>query len=100
MAWDTTPAATSSGRRSPGKMGRPAASAEVQPAGRRASDWRLQMAPDPAVEPEAEYWASYSSYRVQLEESTMMAWRSPLAFCPPSMGVSAPNGYGPGSLSL
>ena len=30
----------------------------------------------------------------------MMAWRSPEAFCPPSIGVSAPNGYGPGSLSL
>src|SRR5665213_2746345 len=30
----------------------------------------------------------------------MIACRSPIAPCPPSMGVSAPNGYGPGSLSL
>src|SRR5437763_15720020 len=30
----------------------------------------------------------------------MMAWRSPVAFFPPSIGVSVPNGYGPLSLSL
>ena len=30
---------------------------------------------------------------------TMMAWRSPVDCAPPSMGVSGPNGYGPGSLS-
>ena len=29
----------------------------------------------------------------------MMAWRSPVAFWPPSIGVSAPKGYGPLSLS-
>jgi len=28
----------------------------------------------------------------------MMAWRSPVEFWPPSIGVSDPNGYGPGSL--
>ncbi len=34
-------------------MGSPAASAEVQPAGRSALERRFQMAPDPAVEPPA-----------------------------------------------
>ncbi len=29
----------------------------------------------------------------------MMAWRSPVDCCPPSIGVEALNGYGPGSLS-
>src|ERR1700722_6322680 len=38
----------------PGRMGRPAASAEVQPAGRSWLEVRLQIAPEPAVEPEAE----------------------------------------------
>jgi hypothetical protein len=38
MAWSTRPAFTSSSRTSPAKMGRPAASADVQPAGRRASE--------------------------------------------------------------
>ncbi len=35
----------------PGRIGRPAASAEVHPAGRSAFDLRCQIAPDPAVEP-------------------------------------------------
>ena len=34
-------------------MGRPAASADVQPDGRRAFESRFQMAPEAAVEPEA-----------------------------------------------
>ena len=43
-------------------MGSPAASAEVQPAGRSAFEFRLQMAPEPAVEAVLEtYWASQSS---------------------------------------
>ncbi len=37
----------------PGMIGRPAASADVHPAGRRALERRFQMAPDPAVEPPA-----------------------------------------------
>src|SRR6266700_8057989 len=57
MAWVTEPAWTSSRRSSPGRIGSPAASAEVQPEGRRALDRRSQMAPDPAVEPEVEYRA-------------------------------------------
>ena len=35
-------------------MGSPAASAEVHPAGRRAFEVRFQIAPDPAVDPDAE----------------------------------------------
>ena len=35
---------------SPGKIGSPAASADVQVAGRSALDLRFQMAPDPALE--------------------------------------------------
>jgi hypothetical protein len=53
------------------------------------------MAPEPAVEPLAEYLASHSSYKVQVSEFTMIACRSPLALLPPSMGVSGPNGYLP-----
>src|SRR5581483_2260364 len=49
MAWSTSPAATSSRRSSPGRIGRPAASAEVQPFGRRAPLRRSHTAPDPAV---------------------------------------------------
>ena len=47
-------------------MGRPAASAEVQPAGRSRLEVSFQIAPEPAVEPEAEYRASHSSYSVQV----------------------------------
>ena len=39
-------------------MGRPAASADVQPAGRSAFESRFQIAPEPAVEPDALYCAS------------------------------------------
>jgi hypothetical protein len=34
-------------------MGNPAASADVHPAGRSAFEFRFQIAPDPAVDPEA-----------------------------------------------
>src|SRR5207253_995031 len=48
-AWLMTPAVTiSSYRARPGNTGSPAASAEVQPAGRVALMLRFQMAPDPA----------------------------------------------------
>src|SRR5258708_7569586 len=100
MAWLTAPAATSSGRSRPGRIGSPAASADGPPAGRGAAERRLQMAPHPAVDPLDEYCASQSSNRVHVSVLTMIAWRSPDAFCPPSIGVSAPNGYGPASLSL
>ena len=48
-----TPAETSSHRASPGKIGSPAASADVHPAGRSLSDERLHVAPEPAVQPRA-----------------------------------------------
>src|SRR3954447_24915754 len=49
MAWSTWPDCTSSRRRSPGRIGRPAASADVHVAGRRALEFRLKTAPEPAV---------------------------------------------------
>ena len=41
---------TSSSRTRPGRIGRPAASALVQPAGRSALERRFQVAPQPAVQ--------------------------------------------------
>src|ERR1700682_4729881 len=52
MAWLMAPAWTSYQRTNPGKIGRPAASADVQFKGRRASDPNEKMAPDPAVQDE------------------------------------------------
>src|SRR5271156_2742217 len=51
MAGSTAPAATSSASPWPGRLGRPAASADVQASGRRASLRRFQIAPDPAIDP-------------------------------------------------
>jgi hypothetical protein len=76
-------------------MESPAASADVHPAGRRALESMAQIAPDPAVGAPPFQSASNSSYSVQVSLLTMMAWRS----LPPSMVMSGPKGYGPGSLS-
>src|SRR5690348_15550233 len=80
-------------------MGRPAASADVHFDGRSALDLRSKVAPEPAVGAPLCQCASYSSYSTQVSRLSMMAWRSPSASWPPSIGVSAPNGYGPASLS-
>src|SRR5881628_1747918 len=82
-------------------MGRPAASAEVQPSGRSAFEPRSKIAPEPAVHeaPPLTGCASNSSYSFQLSTSTTSTWRSPLEEEPPSIGASAGMGYGPGSLS-
>src|SRR5688572_1779048 len=95
------PAATSSNRARPAKIGRPAASAEVHPAGRIALDERSKMAPDPAVQLEPPFTglASNSSYNFQLSTSSTITWRSPDALAPPSIGAPGGIGYGPGSLS-
>ena len=77
-------------------MGRPAASADVQPAGRIAFDSMFQIAPEPASHVGRR---SKSSYRVQESRSTMIACRSPSASGPPSIATSGGIGYGPGSLS-
>ncbi|HVC71937.1 MAG TPA: hypothetical protein VNC61_16900 [Acidimicrobiales bacterium] len=63
LAWSMTPAATSSGRTKPARMGRPAASAAVKPAVGRASDPRGKTAPDPALQelPPWTLWAAKSS---------------------------------------
>src|ERR1700722_20466262 len=61
MAWVMEPDCTSSSRSRPGRIGRPAASADVHPAGRSAFELRFQIAPDTAVEPDALYCAPSSS---------------------------------------
>ena len=62
MAWSIAPEATSLKLTRPGRMGSPAASAEVNPAGRKAFEFRCQMAPDPAVDfALAWYFVSYVS---------------------------------------
>src|SRR5260221_8552316 len=50
-AWSIRPVeASPSQRASPGRIGRPAASAEVHVAGRRAFERRFQIAPEPAAQ--------------------------------------------------
>jgi len=61
IAWRMRPAATSSHRTSPGKIGNPAASAEVQPLGRRSLRSRSQIAPLPALGWPPFHRAAYSS---------------------------------------
>src|SRR6266540_2499757 len=95
MAWLIAPDFTSSYRTRPGTMGSPAASADVQVSGRSAFDPRSKMAPLPALGSPACQNARYSSNRTHVSTFTMSAWRSELC----SMGMSGPNGYGPGSLS-
>src|SRR4051812_19051051 len=63
-------------------MGRPAASALVQPAGRSRLEPRSQTAPAPALHaPVLLRWAAYNSYSLQALLSTMSMCRSP----PPSI---------------
>ncbi len=50
MAWSTWRSRTSFQRSRPGRIGSPAASAEVQVSGRRALLRRLQTAPEPACQ--------------------------------------------------
>ena len=56
-----TPFFTSFQRTSPGRIGSPAASALVQPAGRRWFESRPQVAPEPACQPDAVLCAAKSS---------------------------------------
>src|SRR5689334_18885461 len=76
-AWEMIPALTSSYRTSPGKIGRPAASAEVQPAGRKVFDDKSKMAPEPACQlPSASACALNNSYSFQLSRSTTITCAS------------------------
>ena len=72
-------------------MGSPAASADVQPAGRRRFERRSQIAPEPAFQREPARSRAYSSYSRQASRSTITAWWSE----PPSMRTFAGMGYGP-----
>ena len=56
-----TPDATSLYRASPGRIGSPAASAEVHVLGRRALLLRLNTAPDAQTQPLPDCWALYIS---------------------------------------
>ena len=58
MAWSICPLRISSYRTRPGRMGRPAASAEVHVSGRRAFEFRFQIAPEPACQLPPEELAS------------------------------------------
>ena len=49
IAWSTLPASTSDQRSSPGRIGSPAASADVHPRGRSLFDRSDHKAPEPAV---------------------------------------------------
>src|SRR5437667_1733151 len=104
MACGTLPARISSGRKSSGIIGSPAASAEVQPAGRMAFELRSQTAPEPAagVWPLVKFCKLYSSKSLQLLELTTSAWRSlPLgAPGPPSINVFWSMGKPPAGWSL
>jgi len=62
-------------------MGRPAASALVQPAGRSALEVRSHVAPEPACQVEPDLEAAKSSHRRQAAGSTISRCRS----LPPSM---------------
>src|SRR6267378_8476341 len=95
MAWSTTPLATSSYRRTPGQIGRPAASALVHPDGRSACDLRSNTAPEPAVGRPPFHEAAKSSYRTQVSLLSMNACASDAG----SIGVVAVKGYGTLSLS-
>jgi hypothetical protein len=91
MACVMLPAMISSGRRRSGVMGKPAASAEVQPIGRIALELRSHTAPEPAcgVWPFRKFCRLKISYSLQLFLLTTSAWRSlpDGAPGPPSMNV-------------
>src|SRR4029453_14814825 len=92
-ACQTTPAATSSYLARPGRIGSPAASAEVQPSGRSALERMFQIAPEPARQPVDVLRAANSSYKKQVSRSTIRMCRS----LPPSILGRLGMGYGPGS---
>ena len=73
-------------------MGRPAASADVQPSGRSRFERRSHTAPEPAVHRPSRNRVFHVSYSRQVRASTTMAWRSPSAFHPPSIRVARLNG--------
>ncbi len=59
-------------------IGRPAASAEVQPSGRSAFERRLNTAPEPASQPAPRRRAEYSSY--SLQAATLQHEHVPVTF--------------------
>ncbi len=55
------PVCTSSNLARPARIGRPAASAEVHPSGRKALDSRSKIAPEPACQPVPDISAANNS---------------------------------------
>src|SRR5215210_5756799 len=92
-AWRIAPALTSSQRTRPGRIGSPAASALVQPAGLSAFERRSQMAPEPPCHWPPDFEAWKISYRTQSSVSQDSRWAS----LPPSIFGLDGIGYGPGS---
>ena len=65
-AWVMTPVRISSKRANPGRIGSPAASADVHPSGRKAELLRSHTAPDDACHAPLTTEALYNSYSLQL----------------------------------
>jgi hypothetical protein len=77
MACATSPRSHSSKRTTEGKIGRPAASAEVHRSGRIAFDVRSNVDACDASQPEAVLRICQNSYSLPRDGSTTIAWRSP-----------------------
>lgn len=95
-----SPDTISSYRTKPGRIGKPAASAEVQFAERRRLDFKSKTAPDTAVQDFSFFLAEYSSYNLHVFCSNTRTCLSPSLVSPPSIGALCGIGYGPGSLSF
>src|SRR5437868_2547148 len=88
IACPMNPACTSSYRTSPGRIGNPAASAEVQVSGRREFEPSGNAAPLQPLGDPPFHWVPEVSYKVHVSLFTIKAWRSE----PPSIGVEAVSG--------
>ncbi len=92
IAWSTLPFSTSRQRRSPGRIGSPAASADVQVSGRSRLLFSDHTAPDPADHLPPLTLVAHVSKSLQRLLSTTTACMSPPELRPPSILVSLPNG--------
>src|SRR3954453_17999991 len=103
IAWVTRPEATSSYRVRPGRMAKPAASAEVQPSGRNWLERRLNTAPFAAAhDPSGRGLECHVSYSVHDPALSIDTCRSPdvgtgLSAVAPWIIACLGYGYGPRS---
>jgi hypothetical protein len=91
MAWSMVPSRTSFQRSRPGRIGSPAASAEVQESGRSSFDVSDHTAPEPARQRAAETRVFQSRELAGRASMTTRAV-SPPELRPPSIRVSGPRG--------